>query len=400
MSYHHNLSDDESQGIAKIREVLGEHIPENLNTDFNLRRWWIGHDRNIDIIHEKMSLYLKNRKVLKFDDQKFFETFYEREDIKQILQYFGMSKISQDCVNKDNAVVFVESGEFDKNVLNTSTTGHYLKVFFACCELVLQMILKVEKETGKPSYGICIFDMSKVAITNHINPSSGCNKVFKARAQIWEDFFPGMIRHITIANSPSMLTFIWGIVKFLLNEKQRNLLKFCRNESQLIEIIGKERLPVAFGGEWMDKPYSTKADCCNEIKKISPSDYYVENSLFKKLGFNIDKLPPNNTYDIKANTKYRFACKPIENNGKLYIAWKFTTANPIQFSVHNGEKLVYPSLKLVTTEVAEEDYIEAENSNQIFYIEFGNSNRFSSITITLMLISSEIIETHRLPLNA
>lgn len=65
-----------------------------------------------------------------------------------------------------------------------------------------------------------------------------------------------------------------------------------------------------------------------------------------------------------------------------------------------GEKLVYPSLKLVTTEVAEEDYIEAENSNQIFYIEFGNSNRFSSITITLMLISSEIIETHRLPLDA
>lgn len=88
-----------------------------------------------------------------------------------------------------------------------------------------------------------------------------------------------------------------------------------------------------------DRPYSTKSDCCNEIKKISPSDYYVENSLFKKLGFNIDTLPPNNTYDIKANTKYRFACKPIENNGKLYIAWKFTTANPIQFSVHNGKHI-------------------------------------------------------------
>uniref|UniRef100_A0A914XY23 CRAL-TRIO domain-containing protein n=1 Tax=Panagrolaimus superbus TaxID=310955 RepID=A0A914XY23_9BILA len=382
MSDHHGLNDDERQGIAKIREVLGENIPEQLNTDFNLRRWWLGHDRNIDVIHEKMSLYLKNRKVLKFDDPQFFETFYDREDIKQILQYFGMSRISQDCVNKDNAVIFVESGEFDKNVLNTATTGHYLKVFFACCELVSQMILKVEKETGQPSYGICIFDMAKVALTNHINPSSGCNK------------------HITIANSPAMLTFIWGIVKFLLNEKQRNLLKFCRNESQLIEVIGKDRLPVAFGGEWMDKPYSAKTDCCNEIKKIAPIDYYVENSLFQKLGFNNDTLPTSNTYDVKANTKYRITCKPKENNGKLFIAWKFTTNNPIQFSVHNGEKLVYPSLKMVTTEVAEEDYIEAENANEIFHIEFGNSNRFASITFILMLISSEIVETHRLPLTA
>uniref|UniRef100_A0AC34FRN3 CRAL-TRIO domain-containing protein n=1 Tax=Panagrolaimus sp. ES5 TaxID=591445 RepID=A0AC34FRN3_9BILA len=333
MSDHHGLTDDERQGIAKIREVLGEHIPEQLNTDFNLRRWWLGHDRNID-------------------------------------------------------------------VLNTATTGHYLKVFFACCELVSQQILKVEKETGLPSYGICIFDMAKVALTNHINPSSGCNKVFKARAQIWEDFFPGMIRHITIANSPAMLTFIWGIVKFLLNEKQRNLLKFCRNESQLIEVIGKERLPVAFGGEWMDNPYSTKTDCCNGIKKITPNDYYVENSLFEKLGFNTDSLPASNTYDVKANTKYRIVCKPKKNNGKLYIAWKYTTNNPIQFSVHNGEKLVYPSLKMVTTEVAEEDYIEAENVNEIFHVEFGNSNRFSSISFILMLISSEIVETLRLPLAA
>lgn len=140
--------------------------------------------------------------------------------------------------------------------MHTATTGHYLKVFFSCCELVLQQILKIEKENNSPAYGICIFDMSKVAISNHINPSSSCNKVFKARAQIWEDFYPGMIRHIVIANSPSMLTFIWGIVKFLLNEKQRNLLKFCRNVSQIKEITGKEKLPVAFGGEWMVCPSS------------------------------------------------------------------------------------------------------------------------------------------------
>ena len=234
--------------------------------------------------------------------------------------------------------------------MNTETTGHYLKVFFACCELVLQMILKVENATGKPSYGLCIFDMDKVALTNHINPASSCNKVFKARALIWEDFYPGMIKNIAIANSPMMLSFIWNIVKFLLNEKQRNLLKFCRNSSQLIQIVGKEKLPVAYGGDWLvrlisfcqqiqrrfqDKEYTTKTDCCNEIKKITPNDYYVVDKVFTNLG--VDPLPPAITFVVKANTKHRIVCTPQECNGKQIIAWKFTTTDLMQFSVHNGK---------------------------------------------------------------
>lgn len=73
------LTDEERQGIVQIREVLGEQIPKELNTEFNLLRWWNGHDRNIDIIHEKMSLYLKNRKILGFDNPNFYENFYNRE---------------------------------------------------------------------------------------------------------------------------------------------------------------------------------------------------------------------------------------------------------------------------------------------------------------------------------
>jgi hypothetical protein len=34
----------------------------------------------------------------------------------EIVQYFGMSRISEECVSSDNAVVFVESGEFDHKV--------------------------------------------------------------------------------------------------------------------------------------------------------------------------------------------------------------------------------------------------------------------------------------------
>lgn len=74
-----NLTEEERHGIKLIREAFGDRIPEDLNTDFNLRRWWIGHDKNISVIEEKMSLYLKNRKLLGFQDPDFVTNFYDRE---------------------------------------------------------------------------------------------------------------------------------------------------------------------------------------------------------------------------------------------------------------------------------------------------------------------------------
>uniref|UniRef100_A0A7E4ZXL9 CRAL-TRIO domain-containing protein n=1 Tax=Panagrellus redivivus TaxID=6233 RepID=A0A7E4ZXL9_PANRE len=392
------LTDDERHGVTRIREVLGDHIPEDLDTDFNLRRWWHGHDHNIETISEKISLYLKNRKVLGFDNPKFVEEFYEREDNKKIMQYFGMSRITTDHVTSDNAVVFVENGEFDKAVLHTATTTQYLKVFFACCELVLQNILKIEKKTGRPSYGLCIFDMGKVALGNHINPNSGCNKVFRARALIWEDFYPGMIKHIVVVNPPIMLTAVWSVVKFLLGEKQRQLLKFCRNQDAIRDIVGRDMLPVAFGGNLMDKGYSTRTDCCNERKPITPTDYYVSGTIFKSYG--LDKLPAATHVTVKANSKHRILCTAHRNESQYLLAWKFTTSDQVLFSVHQGEILVYPALRIVTTEVPEEDVLVVTDHEQPLVVEFANNNRFLSISINLTLIAGNILKTTELSLTA
>ena len=73
------LNEDERHGVKLIREAFGDSIPEDLNTEYNLRRWWLGHDGNMTVIEEKLSIYLKNRKLLGFEDPKFVETFYERK---------------------------------------------------------------------------------------------------------------------------------------------------------------------------------------------------------------------------------------------------------------------------------------------------------------------------------
>ena len=36
------------------------------------------------------------------------------------MQYFHMSRLTEEHVNEDNALVFVEGGEFDKQVMSTT----------------------------------------------------------------------------------------------------------------------------------------------------------------------------------------------------------------------------------------------------------------------------------------
>lgn len=110
------LTDEEKAGVAKIREAMKGKIPSDLDTDFNLRRWWTGNHGKLADIVPRMSLYIDNRRVLGFDRPDFLDTFYENEKTKNLVKYFGMSRLNDQWINRDNGVVFVESGEFDKKV--------------------------------------------------------------------------------------------------------------------------------------------------------------------------------------------------------------------------------------------------------------------------------------------
>ncbi|KAK0396881.1 hypothetical protein QR680_001897 [Steinernema hermaphroditum] len=367
------LSTDELAGVGQIRQAFKGRIPALLDTDFNLRRWWNGHGRNLAVITEKFDSYLKNRKVMGFDEPGFMESFYNKQEHRDILQYFGMSKIGPVVNEKDNGIVFVESGEIDKHVTYTYPVGKYLKVFFTCCELVLQTILKQERESGKPSHGICIFDMGPLHISNHINPLSNCNKVFKARALIWEDNYPDMIQHIVVVNSPFFLGVIWKVAKFLLKEKQQKLIHFNRNDS-IKEILHEDVIPVAFGGKRMDLEYTERTDCCNEIKRVTPELFYKNGTVWTMLGID---APTMTSVSIKANSQCKMRCAPKELNGQNIIAWQFSVSDQLEFVILKDDEQVYPCLKMITTECDDEDVLHCSDADDDYNLVFKNHNRFT-----------------------
>ena len=76
-------------------------------------------------------------------------------------QMFSLSRLDAAWVNThDNGLVFVETGVPDPaKVVRSIRVGDYLAVFFGYCEYFQRMVIEHERRTGRPSHGVCIFDM-------------------------------------------------------------------------------------------------------------------------------------------------------------------------------------------------------------------------------------------------
>ncbi|CAD5216683.1 unnamed protein product [Bursaphelenchus okinawaensis] len=145
------MSADLVEQRAQFREKVGDVIPEELNTDFNVDRWILNYDKNVPQSVEKFKEYLGNRKALGFHDEKSLDNFYERPDVKEYHSLFSLSKLDSTWVNEhDNGIVFSETGIPEPSkAVKAMRVGDYLRVFFGYCEYFQKMVLEHERKPAR-----------------------------------------------------------------------------------------------------------------------------------------------------------------------------------------------------------------------------------------------------------
>ncbi|KAL7631160.1 UNVERIFIED_CONTAM: hypothetical protein RMT77_018541 [Armadillidium vulgare] len=344
-----SLTPKEKDILNEFRGRVVDKVPPHLSSDFELSRWLIARNFNINKAEAMLLKSLEWRKEWNMDN---IADWNPPEVLKK---YFPSGIPGYD--KEGNPVIIIPYGNADiRGLIKSCNTKELIKYFAQIFENAVLIMRERSRDRGEPiGKLIDIVDLEKFSLGDFsYRPALAVVLKF---IDIFESNYPEILRCCYVINAPKAFSVAFNILKPFLSEKTLNKIKIHGKngwKEGLLKMIDEDQLPVHWGGTMTDPDGNTR--CISKIcigGKV-PKEYYLKNKLLVVQNQNLH-LDFKSHITLKKTESKIFEFQVLENVGSQ-LRWEFRST---------GCDIAYEISRTISEEVEELIPLQRVNS-QVF----------------------------------
>ncbi|KAB7501473.1 SEC14-like protein 2 [Armadillidium nasatum] len=358
-----SLTPKEKDILNEFRGRVADKVPPHLSSDFELSKWLIARNFNINKAEAMLLKSLEWRKEWGIDNIIEWSP-------PEVLKKFFPGGISG--YDKEGApVVLIPYGNIDlRGLIRSSSNEELIKYFTQLFEKSLKLLREQSRDRDQPiGKEIFIVDFEHFSLRD-FSWRPALNVCFKF-VKMYEENYPEILKCLFLVNAPKSLSVAFNMTKHLINANTLKRFKFYGKngwKEDILKEIDSDQLPVHWGGTMTDpdgnvkcpsKKYPFHVTMLYVYTRIClggkvPKEYYLKNKLLRNQNQNLH-LDFKNHKTLGQNESEIFEYEACDNTG-MQLRWEFRST---------GSDIAYEVSRIISEEVEELIPLQRVNS-QVF----------------------------------